>query len=208
MSRPFIPAQSTARCALHYTINNVDCYNIINVQFSHVVTAADLTSLFATLQGWHANNWKSAVANGAVWVGASARGLDTSSAPTLDYVANPTVAGAYGGSGTMSCNSAAVIQLQTGVAGRSSRGRIYVAGLGNGGVVNNVLTTAYQATLRTAYVALQSALQSASTPSTLCIVSYRTNKTWRVTAQVTPVTLISCSPWLGNQRDRLPGPGR
>jgi hypothetical protein len=215
MAHPFIPAPNTAQVELIYTYQGTTFENTFHVQKGAPFTNAQLVTLNSTFNTWDsvgATAWANYRTDGCFLQQIKSRALDTSSAPVAIYVLPAPRGGGWSGSGQyMPANVAFCLTLQTGLSGRSQRGRIYVGGIrgnmcqaypnGSDAVVSwaNSLVASVNALIT----------QLTAAGFTLVVTSFYNNGAWRTTASNTPVLNAAYADvHLDSQRRRLLGRGR
>lgn len=216
MTHPFIPVANVAQCQLIYNQNGQIIENVINVQKGSPFSAADLTTLVNTIDTWDnttSTGGKNVRNGNCLLQRIHARALDTESSPVVDYVLPASRGGLINGAQALPNNVTFALTLQTGLAGRSFRGRIYLVGLASGqttGGANASNMTVSAATLIvTCYTALKTAIEGIGAGYHIVVVSYRTGLAWRTSGVATPIINFSYADLnLDSQRRRLPGRGR
>lgn len=207
MSRPFIPAPHVASVEFIYTLNTVVAENQI-----HVLAATDfddsmVAQLWDTCKAWWSTTYKQQISTGCTFNRLKVKAQHSDTAPLLDTAILPVVIGVDSQT-PLSNNASFALKLATGLAGRSARGRWYVAGLTALHSNNGVTMGGAKAS------ALVSALQTlindlGGISMELCITSYRHNGAWRAEAVSYPVTGVSYTDLsIDSQRRRLAGRGK
>jgi hypothetical protein len=137
---------------------------------------------------------------------ATARNLETQFNLVAEYVPPSPVAGGRTGE-TMPANVTILVQKQTGIGGRGSRGRMYLPGVLEVDVVNSTgnLATGVQASFQTALNSFLAELEAPMTavPYEMVVISTILGKVDRTSALVTKVIALPVSPYVATQRDRL-----
>ena len=215
MPRPFIPAPNTALIEAIYTYGGWVIENTFHVQKATPFTSLDLQGACNAFDAWDSTGtfkWQACRRAENVLTQWKARALDTPSSPVFIFTLPTSRPGSAGSGGAMPGGSTFCITMQTGHAGRSQRGRIYLPGLATfdlQSAPNQNLVTAARAN---AYVAsinsLIAQLAALSPALTLVVVSYMSGGAWRSTAQTTPITNAAYSDLaVDSQRRRLAGRG-
>jgi hypothetical protein len=209
MAHPFIPVPNTCLIEMVYTVNGQIVENTFHVRKGTPFTGGQLNSLCDSFASWDTANWRANRVAAAVLTNIKGRALDSAIAP----VGQATVAaglphvGIRGG--TLVPNSVCfAVKLLTGLAGRSTRGRIYALGFGIGDITAG--TNDIIAALANNYVSNINTLIANITALgyTLCITSYRTGGAWRTTGVNYDVTVGAYSDLhIDCQRRRLTGRG-
>ena len=103
-------------------------------------------------------------------------------------------------------NVAIAVHWGTGLIGRSRHGRTFQGGITQNSVDGN---TYLQATnLQTAYDNLRTALDNITLNVEFSVVSFVSNKAWRTTPLITPISGVAVENTLDSMRRRLPGRGQ
>lgn len=207
MSRPFIPAPKTASVEWIYSLGGVVAENQVHVEAATNFTDTMLADLWTLCKDWWVASLKPVIATTCSFNRLRCKALHASIAPVLDQVVLPAQIGSDSQT-PLGNNVSFVVKLTTGNAGRSARGRWYVAGLtalssNNGTTVNSGRAGAYV----NAIGDLKANLEAAGL--TLVITSFRNEKAWRSEAVNYPVLgVVYTDLNLDSQRRRLVGRGR
>ncbi len=198
-----------------YTWSGQIIENTFHVQKSSPFLVADLVVLANAFDLWDstgATRWQLSRKAECLLTQIKTRALDTSSSPVYIFVLPVSRGGAAGSGGALPGNCTFCLTLQTGLAGRSQRGRIYLPGLSTGDLQaapNQSLVTAARANIYVASLnALVSQIAALSASHKLVVTSYRTGGAWR-SSGVNSVVLNAAYADLAvdSQRRRLPGRG-
>lgn len=209
MAHPFIPVPNTCLIEMVYTVNGQIVENTFHVSKGSPFTGAQLNSLCDTFASWDQSNWRARRVTSALLTNIKGRALDTAIAP----VGQATIAAGLPHGGTVSAallpnNVTFAIKLQTGLAGRSARGRIYAPGLGVGQYTNgtNDMTSAVANSMVSDLNTLIGII--AGLGYTLVVTSYRTGGAWRAVGVNYPIINAAYTDLhLDSQRRRLTGRG-
>lgn len=169
--------------------------NVFCVEKGAPYTVADLTALAAIFDTWDnsaATSGKSLRTASCVLLQIKCRALDAPTAATYTYtIPAGGRAGALAGT-NIPPNVTFCLRLQTGLSGRSYRGRLYlvpfttnVIGVGTSA---NLVTAAFAGNAVTSYGLLKTALATGG--STWVVRSQYNAGAWRVTSVLTPITTI------------------
>lgn len=198
-SRPFIPAASTVRIQLIYTLNSQRMENVFHVISGGGLLVADLDRIEAVFAAWWTATGRAQVPNNVSLVLIVADALNVESGLHKEYSSGWTVAGSLGSSALAGQNTMAV-KLATSFSGRSFRGRIYWPGFTNADIVAGLVTTARRDAVVTAVNTLRTNLTTGG--DTLAVVSYCHGGVWRTVATVTAITGVSAKTTLAQQKRR------
>jgi len=215
MSRPFIPAPNCALIEAIYTYGGWIIENTFHIQKSSPFTMLDLQGAVTAFDNWDStgvNRWALQRRGECVLIQWKARALDSLTAPVYIFTLPASRPGGAGTGGAMPGGSTFCLQWQTGHAGRSQRGRLYVPGLSTNDLQaapnQNLMIASVANAMVTSLNTLIAALAGLGTPITLVVVSYRTGGAWRTTAQATPITNAAYADLaVDSQRRRLAGRG-
>jgi len=198
----FIPALNTVRISFEFSLAGEIVVNVIYAEKSTTILSTDLTSLITALRGWWTSDGKTHRAPALALTAIRTRNLTFAAGEVEDYIYPTPEAGTYAGEVEAS-QVAAVVSFRTGLAGRSHRGRNYLAGINSGAVTGNVIATADAAGYVADYVALADAIETV-TGFKHVVCSFYTAKFPRATALTTPITQYICNTRVDTQRRRLP----
>lgn len=210
MAHPFIPTANTALVELVYTIGSVIIENTFHVKKGSPYTLADLTALAGVFDTWDstgAAKWQAARSGLTTLLFVRAKALDTSSSPVYTYtVPGGGRVGTLTIASVMSNNVSFCIRLQTGLAGRSFRGRLYVPPFGSANVQaspsQNFVTAAFALMLVTSLQALLTQLAAAG--HTWVVTSFYNSGAWRAAGVNTDILTIGYADLrVDTQRRRL-----
>ena len=212
MSHPFIPAPNTALVELVYTYASQIIENTFHVESNVPFTATTLQSLTQNLfDVWDSTGtfkWCGVRASACSLQQVKGRALDTASSPVYIYTLPTPRIGLQGSGINMPANVTFAVTLQTGVAGRSYRGRIYVPGFVTGNLqanpAQNLVTTAIANAFVASINSLIAQIPAFNANWHLVITSYYNNLAWRTTAVNTRVLNAAYADLaIDSQRRRL-----
>jgi hypothetical protein len=214
VTHPFVPAPNTALIEMVYTYNAQIIENTFHIQKGSPFTSAQLSAACDVFDNWDnlgATAWKNSRDANCVLQQIKARALDTSTSPVFIKVLAVPRIGSWSGAGTvLPGNVTFCLTLQSGLSGRSQRGRIYFPGIrGNmlqGAPNGNDVTTAWA---NGCVASLNSLITQCTTAGlTLVVTSFYHLGAWRVTAANTPIINAAYADLhADSQQRRLPGRG-
>ena len=200
----FIPVPNIAEVFVEHSLNGkpgvgwVVHYETTGASWN----AADLTELCALLAAWWNIEMKSTVTAQVILQRIRARDLTTANSPIVEYTTGMPIIGTGTGSSEPG-NVSFSLKKNTGIAGRSYRGRIYMMGMSDTNVTGNLLN----ATVANLWVAAwtEALLLVGSVQSYGMVVASRyANNAPRVSGISTPVISISYADLrIDTRRDRL-----
>lgn len=196
----FIPATNTLRITLEYTLNGNVVVNVFYLRKNAPILSVNLNTVAASLVSWYTTYVKPHVNSGLSLNKIILRDMTTANSATLDYIVNPAVVGA-GVDAPLPANVAQVVTLRTGLSGRSYRGRVYMAGLGEAQVTGNDVNSTTSVGMATAWLNLNSFVTAQGFE--LVIASFRANGAPRANAVLTPVNSYFSAGRVDTQRRRL-----
>jgi len=202
---PFIPFENMVEVAIKQVMDSQEVINTLCFQYSGELGPTELLNLATALDGVIQSSYATRHSPIITYTGLYLRDFTTSTSPVLDYFAVP-VTGTAGGA-TMPNNAAWCIKFLSGLAGRSTRGRNYVAGLSADLMDDrNHVKATWAANMVAFYEALQSA--AGDVGGIFCIASRYIDNVRRDVGQTYTVTSIGYTDLVvDSQRDRLPGRG-
>jgi len=192
---PFIPAPSVALVEMVYTYAGQIIENTFHVKRGTPWDSPALQYLTQTLfNNWDGVNplrFSGQRAGGCILTQIKGRALDTPSSPVYIYTLPSARAGAFGGT-NYPANVTFCFTAQTGLAGRSYRGRIYMPGMtgsmiGGAPGQNLALATWANPTV-TVLNDLQTQIEAHDATWHLVVTSYYNNLAWRTEAVSTRIT--------------------
>lgn len=198
----FIPALGICRVSQQFLRSGLQAVNVFHVPYDtpdHVGENSAIAELFKNAflghNGFMSSEWALAQIE--------TRDVGIEGGPVTITPYLPNIAG--GAAAEAAPNQVAVtVTWQSGLAGRSQRGRTFLTGIPEGNAHGTFIDGGLLA-LIDAYIAfLVSSLEDAG--HALQIVSYVHDHAPRVTAQITPVTAYRINTQLATQRRRLTSP--
>jgi len=211
----FIPADNTARVAMHFSRDSQQVENVFYVKNDAGWTDTSLFDLCDTVVTWWNTSMKANVASNLTLNEVTAKDLTSSAGIEVVYTTGLPISGTNVGV-ALPNNVTIAIKLLTGFGGRSYRGRQYINGLlqGHLGADQNTLSTSSITMFAGAYNDLISQLNTAYTPGMVVASFYSGVDSAgkpipRATALTTPILNAGFADnILDSQRRRLPGRGR
>jgi hypothetical protein len=193
MAHPFIPAPNTALIEMVYLWQNEIIENTFHIEKGSPFSSSDLSTACDKFDLWDSTGSSrfALVRDDQCYLSQiKGRALDTSSAPVFIKTIGTPRGGDWSGSGNrLPGNVTFCVKLESGLSGRSQRGRIYMPGM-RGNMLQvapdgNKVTTGYANSCVNALNALITQLTAAGL--TLVVTSFYTAGAWRTTAQNTPI---------------------
>lgn len=207
---PFIPAVNTARVTMTYSQFGQRMENVFYVQSPGAWTEASLISLVDVFEDWNSTSVIALQSLTVTLIAISARDLTVQEGPTSERGVTVDNQGVIA-SAAMPGNVTLAIKFNTGLAGRSRRGRKFVIGLTDAACDGNQVLPGTRDNWLAAYDALLTAISAAGFE--LVVASFYKgtdvdgDPVPRVTALLTPVTGFTADENLDSQRRRLTGRG-
>lgn len=207
MVTPFVPVPNTVQVELVQNNDFQIVENVIHYKGSAPYSLADMTNLAAQLITYWNTYLKPLTSINSNLVNIILTGMDTESSPrTIVTPAGPPQ-GSATGIGAPN-NVTIAFKKDTGLRGRSNRGRLYACALPISAVTGDQMT----ATARSAWLSALNQvtfLGPTTNGSIMSVVSKRHNNAWRTTGVATPVlSFAAVDGNLDSQRRRLTGRGR
>jgi hypothetical protein len=215
-AHPFIPAPNTALIEMVYSWGTQIVENTFHVQGSAPFTSSDLQALtqnvFDLWDSTGGSSWHNQRSTLCMLNQIKGRALDTASSPVYIYTLVAPRGGIIGPGTSLPGNVTFCVTLQTGLAGRSFRGRIYAPGISSAvlqSAPNYDLISAAQANAYVASInALIAQIPAFNSAWHLVVTSYYHAGAWRATAVNTRVINAAYADLaLDSQRRRLVGRG-
>lgn len=179
--------------------------NVYYVQFGGGVDAVSLDDAATTFDQWCTNNWMTNISVDCVYIGGEVRNLDIEAGSILAFAPAAAVAGGIPVAAEPG-NVSFSISLRTGTAGRSFRGRKYVAGMPSTQRVGNTVQPIWAQDLIDSLNNLRTVLNGVN--GVLVVVSRIADGLQRLEALATPVNAVGLADFhIDSQRRRLTGRG-
>ena len=202
---PFVPAVNVCQAELVFNWDGNIVENVLHYASETPFAIADMSLLGQDLVDWWNANLKGYSPSTLQLINVKLTDLSTQTSPVVNYAVSLPLVGTAG-SPSLPNSVACVITKRTALRGRSFRGRIYHAGLGEGQVTGNSVSPSHVTALITAYN-LAKQFNNAPITWVLCVISRMTNNAYRSSAEITHVTALTCDGVVDSQRRRLPGRG-
>lgn len=209
MAHPFIPAPNTAVIEMVFTYAGVIIENVYHVTGSVPFTALTLQGLCNTFDTWDnaATGYKTVRNSLSSLILIRSRALDTASSPVFTFTL-PVARQGTAGASLLPGNATFAIKLETGLAGRSFRGRTFIVGMPSAQLQTapnqNLVQAGYANLCVAALNLLISSITAAVATNKLVVASYRTAGAYRTTAVCTPIINASYANLrVDTQRRRL-----
>lgn len=204
-THPFIPAPNTAQVTMQYNVGGEHCENVYWVQGAAPWDATTLLALIGKFRDWEAADASPIRSNFVGLYNIHARDFTVQNGPELDQ--SESIGGALTAE-PFPQNVTVAVKAQTGLAGRSFRGRSYWIGLEiDQQLTQGVLLPA----TATAIITVMNQLLASAFPNTgkMVVASFRTGGNPRTTAVLTPILSYTMADHnIDSQRRRLPGHNR
>jgi hypothetical protein len=201
----FIPAPNCAEMVLIFTMGNQICANVFHLKGETPFDATSLATMAVLFRNWWNTNMKTKCNSAVSLDRIRGRALDTDHSPAVEVTDGMPIVG-NSTFQAMPNNVTVAVKWQTGLSGRSYRGRTYHIGLTEEHVSANEVTPGAIAALTTAYNALLTAVNE--TPYSLVVLSRYSGNQPRETAVATEIDGVAIDTFIDSQRRRLPGRGR
>lgn len=211
MAHPFIPTANTALVEMVYTFGNQIIENTFHVQKTTPFTAAQLQALCTVFDNWDNTgppSFKGSRPIGCLLTQIKARALDTPASPIFIFTLPAPRAGGINAT-PMPGNVSFCVTLQTGLAGRSQRGRIYMPGVTTATIgntpLNNTVGVAYANGCVAALNALIGLVAAIGAGYALVVTSFRSGGAWRANgANSVILNAAYADLFIDSMRRRLP----
>lgn len=197
----FVPCPNVAEVAMIYECFGQNVENVYHFQMPAAITHDTMVALLDDMNGWEIDHMPGVRHNSTQFVRLIGTDLTTQSGILVQLDANPITDGT---DVHPSPNNVTIaVKHNTGLRGRSFRGRTFHVGLPADFIIGNEVTAAGRTTLTDRYSLLIDT-SVITGGAELCVLSRRHNNAPRAAGVATPVTLITINPTLDSQRRRLP----
>lgn len=203
---PFIPAAGTVKVELVFSGAGGSMENVYHVRPNAAITEALLDQIVTLFDGWDDVDGSEHRSASVSLDRIVAKDVSVDDGLGVEFALPAPRPGVVTGSPVLPNNVTAAVKWTTGFTGRSRRGRTYIVGLYEGGVIGDQLESATRAALLADYQALLTAVTGEGWD--LVVVSYCANGDWRTNALVTPISSASIEGTVDSQRRRLLGRGQ
>lgn len=200
----FIPAANIVRTTVEYLLDGQILANVFHVDANEAVDAVVTNAILDVFEDWLDTLLMPALSDDIAATSVIGRDLTTATGGLVERPFDTPIAGGVA-VGALPNNVALCVTLLTDQAGRSFRGRSYIAGLNEDEVTLSNITLATATAFATIYADLVDALSTAGFE--LVVTSFQAAGVPRIAAVSTPVTACGCNTVVDSQRRRLPGRG-
>lgn len=203
----FVPVPMTAQVDVVYLWNGQRVENTLYFRStSDEPNENNMNDLLVTLANLWVNGLMELLAETIVLILLEARSLHVQNGPVASFALSPGVPGSIAGEANPG-NCAWTVTFATSLAGRSFRGRNYVAGIPQGSVAESTVSQTFADNVLAHYELVRTTLPANEWQ--WCVVSRYTNGAPRVVGVATPITSVRYFDLTtDSQRRRLPGRGR
>jgi len=199
---PFVPTPGIVQANLFYTgPGGVVAQNRLYCAASTPPVEDDLSETAAAIMDWAVNDWAPQSIDTWELTGLTIRAMNEEEGINLIQTDDLPVDGEVGSGLDIPNQVTATVTLNTGLVGRSARGRIYIVGLSSGSNNATRLTDAVQAQWQGVFNNLLSKLETAG--HALQVVSFVDGGTPRTEGRSLVVTSVNVRFPLATQRRRL-----
>jgi len=205
-ARPNILFPDTARAEWVGLWNGQIVENVFHIDTGGVNTAAGLDAIADVLKTWLGDQWVFAASSGVAMQTIKVKSLHDDPGAYHEETISPNIVGDVGGA-TMPNNVTVAVRWNTGLGGRSYRGRTFHLGMPTSFVTGASLTTTGHTTLQNVYTTFLNRLLAMSPARQLVVASYCNGGDWRTTGVATPVINCTIDVALDSMRRRLIGRG-
>lgn len=198
----FIPTLACVQANLFYTgPGGAVAQNRLYCAAASPPTEADLTEVAAAVMDWAINDWGPQAIDTWELTGLECRAMNEAEGINFIQTDDLPVDGAVGSGLDIANQVTATVTLNTGLVGRSARGRIYIVGLSSGSNAGFRLTDAVQAQWQGVFENLLTKLSTAG--HALQVDSFVDGGVPRAAGRLLPVTSVNVRFPLATQRRRL-----
>lgn len=200
----FVPVPNTAKVEMIFTSNGQPCENVFHLEYPTSPGTPELNNLAADMKAWWTANLKPLVSANTSLTTILAADQTTQNAEVIEYTTGLPITGDILGSTSESHpnNVTLAVKWNTGLRGRSFRGRTYhIGSVESQTSGNNFLTVPHTAILA-AYTALITYTWT-DTGWVLVVASRFSNNLPRTTGVTTPIVSASANAKVDTQRRRM-----
>jgi len=204
----FIPLPTGAKAVIHQALDNQICLNDLWFALpSGAPTLSEVQALAVLVDAWFSGAILPYLNEGLAYGFTTVQAWDVVNGFTADV---NTSAGIGGITGEAAPNNVSpCVSFRTGMAGRSFRGRNYIAGVSNSDILGNTIDTGWATTIVNGYNFLLPGGVNDPAPFVWSVASFFTANLPRLTGIATPITsVIFTDSIVDSQRRRLPGRGK
>ena len=200
----FIPATNCVRVVVEGLLDGQELANVYHVDVGATVTTVIMNAIIDEFETWLTDELLPNVSEDYEVTAITARDLTTITGALIERPQDPFLAGGQA-AGALPNNVALCTTWFTSLAGRSYRGRTYVAGLDETNVTLSRILSGTAAAFATVMVELVNMI--AAIGYDLVVASFYTALAPRVSAVLTPIIAAGVNTVMDSQRRRLPGRG-
>jgi hypothetical protein len=197
----FVPAANTMRVVLEYTLEGELVVNVYYVNKSTPIVSIDLTQIAEIFADWWDTDLGDIISTSMSLDRIVVTDLTSATGLQTIYTTGLPLAGNLAESPQPN-NIAVVCSRTTGYAGRSTRGRSYIAGVGDSQVVANEINGTLQAALLASQLNLSGLIAAGG--YNWVVASFVHNGAPRTTAQLLGISAFAVDSRVDTQRKRLP----
>ena len=200
----FIPATNCVRVVVEGLLDGQELANVYHVDVGATVTTVIMNAIIDEFETWLTDELLPNVSEDYEVTAITARDLTTITGALIERPQDPFLAGGQA-AGALPNNVALCTTWFTSLAGRSYRGRTYVAGLDETNVTLSRILSGTASAFATVMVELVNMI--AAIGYDLVVASFYTALAPRVSAVLTPIIAAGVNTVMDSQRRRLPGRG-
>lgn len=200
----FVPVSNTCEVVMKYSDNTQQAANVYHVHNAGAWDVTTMTALANLFKTWESGTG-SIYRNMNVYLyDIYVRDLTTANSLSFDVPVSPVINGQEGSSPQAPNNVTVAIKAQTGLAGRSFRGRSYWIGLSDNQIGGSFVAAGSLANIVAALNTLRSSVNGVS-GHTMVVASKRSGGAPRVAGVTTDITTwLAVDNAIDSQRRRLP----
>lgn len=202
----FIPTIGAVRTDLQFSTAGGQAHNILWFSREANWTQSEREALNTALATWFTSTGRDMISSANALTQITTVNQEAANAPSSVLVVSPAIGGNNASTSFVPTSATCCATLRTALRGRSYRGRMYLAGPGSSGLLDNIhLTSTYIATVIAALGSLKTAIDALG--AVWVIVSHFASNAARANGLKTPVSAIAVDNLIDNQRRRLGGRG-
>ena len=201
----YVPIPNTVKVELVYSWDSQVCENVFHVKVPGEINTDLLDSIQGTFYSWYSVSLAAMQSNTVSFVKFILSDASTQYGISKEYGPGVVNAGLVSNNPSLPNNVSVAMKWNTGLRGRSFRGRTFHVGLTESMVVGNNVTTDTRTYLLSTYAGLLSVLDAQGWQ--LVVASKFQGNAPRTTGLATEILTVTTDGVVDSQRRRLPGRG-
>jgi hypothetical protein len=202
---PFVPIPSTIRVEVVYSWDGQICENVFHVSTPNAINEAELDAVQEIFKDWYETYLSTTQSQTVSLVKYIVLDASDQYGVAKEYPPGLVYQGSISTTPSLPNNVTFALRWNTGLRGRSFRGRTYHVGLVEGLVTQNAVNNDSLVSIVGSYGELLDMLDASS--RSLVVASKFQGNAPRTTGLATPIVTVTADGVIDSQRRRLPGRG-